>query len=484
MGKRVRKPTRREFLELSVGAAGALLVSGVGCEDDDDAADGAGRGAAGDAAEGAAATGETPVAGSAGQSPAATGGGAGSSAGVSGATGAGGSGATGAGGSGGIDAGGISGQGAAGGAGQGAAGRSDGGIAGDAGVDADGTDASSSAGRRGYQIFSPGQLGRLRIKNRLFRAATWEGVAENGEVSDAYVAMQREIAEGGIGLNITGFLAPMEEDSQTNQIHVFDERHVRGLRRVSDAVHAVDPDSKIMAQIGHTGFARNPSSWSVDEIQEIVTAFAHAIRRLQEAGWDGVELHGAHGFLLSCFISPFTNDRTDQYGGSVENRVRMVREIVEQARPMVGGYFPIIIKLNSEEDVTGGIDIGSFPEVAREIEDAGFNAIDVSGSDCVQTGIDRIEEEAYFQAGADAIDVDIPVMVVGGNRTIDYMEELMQQSDVDFYGLSRPLIREPGLPNRWLEGTGNGTANCVSCNQCLIAIALGERVRCVRDEPT
>ena len=350
-------------------------------------------------------------------------------------------------------------------------------------------------GRAGYKVFSEGSIGGMRVKNRLVRSATMSSAASEGVPSVTYKEMHATLAKGGVGILITGFMLPSKGDLYAynpKQIRVYDDQHIQGLKEVADLVHATDSQCRLVAQIGHSGEAVSPSgiNWphrrqvrqlSTQEVEAIANDTAHAIRRVREAGFDGAEIHGAHGYLVSSFLSPFTNKRTDKYGGSLQNRVRMVSEIVEQARDRVGSGFPILIKLNSEEPVPGGITPATFPDLAEEIEKTGVDAIDVSGSDCIKPDIDTIEEETYFLRGARAAEVDIPIILTGGNRTIDHMEALLKQNGIDFFGLSRPLIREPDLPNRWLAGRGDASATCISCNECLGVISRGEPVYCVQD---
>ena len=350
-----------------------------------------------------------------------------------------------------------------------------------------------SEDRVNYKVFSDGAIGGMRVKNRLVRSATMISAASMGVPSDVYRDMHGELAKGGVGVLITGFMLPTESDAlNPNQIHVYDDRHIQGLREAADIVHAADSRCRLVAQIGHSGEFVSPSgikwpwkrqgkSLSTEEVEAIVTDTAEGVRRVRDAGFDGVELHGAHGYLVSSFLSPFTNRRTDKYGGSLENRVRIVGEMMDQARERVGTGFPILIKLNSDEAVPGGITPASFPDLAEAVEKTGVDAIDVSGSDCLKLDIDTIEEETYFLRGARAADVDIPVIVTGGNRTIDHMEALLRQNGIDFFGLSRPLIREPDLPNRWLASRGDASAECISCNRCFGVIMQGEPAYCVQE---
>jgi len=206
---------------------------------------------------------------------------------------------------------------------------------------------------------------------------------------------------------------------------------------------------------------------------------------MKALGFDGVQLHAAHGGLLSCFLSPYTNRRDDVYGGSVKNRARMVREIVSGAREKVGD-FPILIKMNGTDYVPGGIGVEDLPELAQEMQSCGVDAIEVSGGmwDCLarteeelgfrpapapesHTRIERPDKQSYFLKYAERLDLDIPVILVGGNRDVERLEEIVRGDKVDFVALCRPLISEPDLPQRWLEGRGKNTTDCISCNACL-----------------
>jgi 2,4-dienoyl-CoA reductase-like NADH-dependent reductase (Old Yellow Enzyme family) len=209
-----------------------------------------------------------------------------------------------------------------------------------------------------------------------------------------------------------------------------------------------------------------------------VAQFAQAARRVKEDGFDGVEIHGAHGYLLSSFLSPFTNTRTDKYGGSMKNRARIVREIVAQARTLVGNGFPILIKMNCDDNVEGGINLDSFPALAKEIEKSGVQAIEVSGNDAARGP----GEESYFLKYAQRLDLKVPVILTGGNRSIERLEQVIKTRAADFFGMARPLIREPDLPNRWLEARGDDKAACISCNRCLDGFRQGKITRCRVDE--
>ena len=206
---------------------------------------------------------------------------------------------------------------------------------------------------------------------------------------------------------------------------------------------------------------------------------------MKASGFDGVQLHAAHGGLLSCFLSPYTNRRTDEYGGSTANRARIVREIVARARAKVGDW-PILIKANCTDYVKGGMDIDTFPRWPRKSRLAAWTRLK-SAAACGTAwsgprrnwdfgpsprpnrtrASDGPKSKAISCATRRACNLEIPVILVGGNRNIERLEEIVRGGRVDFVALCRPLIREPDLPNRWLEGRGGKTTRCISCNSCI-----------------
>ncbi|MBW2063250.1 MAG: NADH:flavin oxidoreductase, partial [Deltaproteobacteria bacterium] len=350
-------------------------------------------------------------------------------------------------------------------------------------------------GRGDYKVFSAGQIGTMSVKNRLVRSATMIAAAARGRPTEEYIQMYRELARGGVAVIITGFMIPSRTDFRYGrQIFVYNDSHISGLQRVAEAIHETDSECRLVAQIGHSGASVSPSGikwpfpWkkkgralTTDEVDAIVNDFADAIWRVKTAGFDGVELHGAHAYLLSTFLSPLTNKRTDQYGGSLEKRVHIIRAIMDKARKRVGPDFPIMIKLNSDDNAAKGIRPENFPALANEIVKTGVVALDVSGNDCMKEDIENIEDEAYFFPGAKALDVKTPIILTGGNRSVDHMEKLLKTNEIDFLGMARPLIREPDLPNRWLKGRGDKKATCISCNGCFGAIMQGKTAYCIQE---
>jgi 2,4-dienoyl-CoA reductase-like NADH-dependent reductase (Old Yellow Enzyme family) len=364
-------------------------------------------------------------------------------------------------------------------------------------IDPEKNDSGNAAlpeGRETYTVFSPGQIGTMAVKNRLVRSATMIAAAGGGRPTEEYIEIYRELARGGVAVIITGFMIPTQADARyARQIFVYDDDHISGLRRFAEAIHETDSECRLVAQIGHSGETVSPSGikwpfpWkrkgralATDEVDAIVADFADAIWRVKTAGFDGVELHGAHAYLLSSFLSPLTNKRTDQYGGSLEKRVHIVQAIMDRARERVGPDFPILIKLNSDDNAARGIQPENFSALANEIIKTRVAAIDVSGNDCLKEDIEDIEDESYFFPGARTLAFKTPIILTGGNRSIDHMEKLLNTSEIDFFGMARPLIREPDLPNRWLAGSGDESAACISCNQCFGAIMQGQTAYCTQ----
>jgi 2,4-dienoyl-CoA reductase-like NADH-dependent reductase (Old Yellow Enzyme family) len=364
--------------------------------------------------------------------------------------------------------------------------------------------------RENYVIFQEGSIGKLTVKNRLVRSATCEYQMEaDGRVTDKVLDVYRNLAQGGVGMIITGLMAihPRAKGVK-GQICIYNEVCAAEASKIADAVHQTDPSCRVIAQLCHPGrqityenlmadcvgpsevesplLVRKARALSVEEIESIVRNFIDAIDRAKQSGFDGVQLHAAHGYLLNSFLSPYTNRRTDEYGGSIENRVRIIKEIVLGAREKVGD-FPILIKINCDDHVEGGIRKEDLPEIIKEIEATGVDAIEVSGAmwDCLvhtkeelgfvpiplpeaRTQIKSLDKQSYYYDYVKNLRVSIPIILVGGHRNIERMETILQEGVVDFLSLSRPLIAEPELPNRWKQGIGNDNASCISCNACIV----------------
>lgn len=374
--------------------------------------------------------------------------------------------------------------------------------------------------RRAYKVFSEGKIAGMKIKNRLVRSATFEAaMAGNGRVTKRMLSLYRDLAEGGVGMIITGHMAVMPQGkAAAKQTSIYSDEFIPEIARIADTVHRCGDGCKVIAQLSHVGRqvlsmtakldrlqtrAVGPSAvgspilkmqareLSLEEIRQVVQAFTDGIVRVKKAGYDGVQLHAAHGWLLSSFISPYTNKRSDRYGGTMPNRVRIIREIIDGARKKVG-KFPILIKINCDDQIKGGVDMDSFPALAREIVKSGVDAIEVSGGmwDCLacseeelgfppmpipeaRTRINAPEKQSYFLKYAESLRLSVPVILVGGNRNIERMEAILKKGRVSFLALSRPLITEPGLPRRWLEGRGGEASRCASCNSCLMTTVIG-----------
>jgi 2,4-dienoyl-CoA reductase-like NADH-dependent reductase (Old Yellow Enzyme family) len=304
----------------------------------------------------------------------------------------------------------------------------------------------------------------------------------------------RALAAGGVGLIVTGFIA-VSPGGRINDFGAMadDDRQVENLRLIVQAVRRADPDCKVVAQLAHVGpnarvvepVAASSKPWrsglaapralTTGDVEQITRLFARAAARAKEAGFDGVQLHAAHGYLLSTFLSPYTNIRTDKYGGSFAHRARIIREIVARTRRLAGNRFPILVKMNCDDQVEGGLNLDTFPAAAREVVKAGAQVLEVSGANPCRTNLSDPAQHSYFLKYAQALPARVPVILTGGNRSIDRLEKLCRAGGADFFGLSRPLLREPDLPRRWLEGRGGEDAACPSCSQCIQALSAGDR---------
>jgi 2,4-dienoyl-CoA reductase-like NADH-dependent reductase (Old Yellow Enzyme family) len=232
---------------------------------------------------------------------------------------------------------------------------------------------------------------------------------------------------------------------------------------------------------------------TTEEVSATVRAFGQAAARAKEAGFDGVQLHAAHGYLLSEFLSPFFNKRDDEYGGSIDNRARIVLDAVRNVRAAVGDEFPVLVKINSTDMLEGGFTIEDMLQIAAMLESAGVDAIELSGGTSLALylgnpniswarvyPLDTADKEAYYREAAKLYreKILIPLMLVGGIRSFEVAEQLVEEGTTDYVSLCRPLIREPNLINRW-EAGDTRRSECISDNGCIGALVAGEGAHCV-----
>jgi 2,4-dienoyl-CoA reductase-like NADH-dependent reductase (Old Yellow Enzyme family) len=226
---------------------------------------------------------------------------------------------------------------------------------------------------------------------------------------------------------------------------------------------------------------------TLEDIKAAVEAFGNAAGRAREAGFDGVQIHAAHSYLLSQFLSPAFNQRDDAYGGPIKNRVRILVEVVEAIRKRVGQDYPLLIKINSRDFLEGGLELEDALRAGAMLKEAGLDAIEISGGTYasgelmpIRKGIKKEEDEAYFKTEARAFkeQIDLPIILVGGIRSFHIAEGIVNDHIADYISLCRPLIREPALINRWRSGDLN-KSTCVSDTKCLRPALSGKGVYCV-----
>jgi 2,4-dienoyl-CoA reductase-like NADH-dependent reductase (Old Yellow Enzyme family) len=360
-------------------------------------------------------------------------------------------------------------------------------------------------------LFSPGKIGNVQIKNRIIRSATFMRKAERyGQVGQSHIDCYKRLAEGGVGLIITGFVSVDPGGTAApNQASLIDDSYIPGHQKLTKIIHDIS-EVKIAAQLGHTGrqgyhpkyppvapspifykgTGLTPRELSTEEVEGISKIFIDASRRAYESEYDIVQLHGAHGYLLSNFISPFTNLRTDIYGGNTENRTKILVSIYEGIRDEVGKEFPIIIKLQTQDFIQNGLNLDEAVKVAEILSKTGYDAIEPSGGigeSFVDSKITypslvvrKPEDENYFLPNIQKIKPiahKSKLILMGGIKNPVSADKLLKEDAVDFISMSRPLIREPNLPNRWKNGDLT-PAKCIRCNTCYMAMMSGE-VHCV-----
>jgi len=361
------------------------------------------------------------------------------------------------------------------------------------------------------KLFESSSIKAMQLSNRFVRSATWEGMAgDDGAVTPRIVEMMTNLATGGVGLIISSHAYVRPEGQATpRQIGIHKDELTSGLQGMTAAIHACG--GKIVMQLAHAGnfapeeligqpplvvsdfegLASSPRrEITARDIQEIVSAFADAAGRARKAGCDGIQLHSAHGYFLSQFLSPIFNKRRDDYGGSVANRARIHLEIIHAMRESVGKDYPILIKMNCQDFQENGLSLEESIEAAGLLSNAGLDAIELSGGLLTggklspsRPGINTEEKEAYFKEELRAFRkaIHIPLILVGGIRSFEVAERLVEDGMADYISMSRPFIREPGLVNRWKAGDRR-KADCRSDNLCFRPGFEGDGIYCVSME--
>jgi 2,4-dienoyl-CoA reductase-like NADH-dependent reductase (Old Yellow Enzyme family) len=341
------------------------------------------------------------------------------------------------------------------------------------------------------RLFEPGNLGKLQLANRMVRSATAEYMSDlEGRPPKALADLYAELARGGVGLIITGHCFVHEGGRcHLHMTGAHRDDFLPDLEELARAVH--DEDGLLVMQINHGGRQcaadaipgspvapspvsavrgkERPEELTEEGIKEIIAAFADAAGRAKAAGFDGVQIHAAHGYLINQFNSPAANWRGDRWGSTPARRMRFLEEVAAAIRDQVGNDYAVLIKLGMEDFVRDGLTLKDSAEIVSHLADWGIDAVEVSGGigrTSARKDILQPEDEAYFlDAARQARQVtDLPIILVGGMRSKQIMEDVLGEGTADFISMSRPLIREPDLPRRFREGQERST--CISCNLC------------------
>ncbi|MEU0463654.1 NADH:flavin oxidoreductase [Amycolatopsis sp. NPDC006131] len=376
-------------------------------------------------------------------------------------------------------------------------------------------------------VFAPARLGPVELRNRIIKAATFEGATPDALVTDRLIEFHRRPARGGVGMTTVAYCAVSPEGRTDRHQIWMREEALPGLRRLTEAVHA--EGAAVSAQIGHAGPVANAASnrlpalapgrfpnplgmrmtraATVDDLARVVRAHASAARFAVEAGFDAVEIHFGHNYLVSSFLSPRLNRRRDDYGGSLANRARLALEVARAVRDEVGSRIAVTAKLNMDDGVPGGFWLDESVQVARWLEaDGTVDALELTAGSSllnpmylftgdapvrefaaafpqpVRLGIRAVGgaflksypfQEAYLldRARQFRAAVDLPLILLGGITRLETMERAMDEG-FQFVAMARALLREPDLPLRLRSGA---RSLCVHCNRCMPTIYRGTR---------
>ncbi|KPM52092.1 NADH:flavin oxidoreductase [Frankia sp. R43] len=379
------------------------------------------------------------------------------------------------------------------------------------------------------EVFAPAALGPITLRNRVIKSATFEGRTPDALVTDELIEFHREVAAGGVGMTTVAYCA-VAPGGRTDRHQIWMRpQAVPGLRRLTDAVHA--HGAAASAQIGHAGPVANAASNrapalapsrmfsplamrpvqvpDIDGIARVVAAHADAAKLAEQAGFDAVELHFGHNYLVSSFLSPRLNRRGDRYGGPLENRARLAREVARAVREAVGGRLAVIAKLNMEDGVSGGLTVPESLQVAVRLEaDGALDALELTAGSSLLNPMLLFHGDAPRKSFAKGLppparwgfrlvgrsflreypyrdgfllerarqfrrELSMPLVLLGGITNLAMMREAMAEG-FDFVAMGRALLREPDLLLR-IQAEESTRSACVHCNECMPTIYSGTR---------
>ena len=346
------------------------------------------------------------------------------------------------------------------------------------------------------KLFEPGRIGTMQLKNRIVMPPMDGGFgAADGSVTQRMIDYYVERAKGGVGLIIIHIVCvdyPQGKAGQS-QISIDQDKYIPGMARLAESIQ--DYGAKTVVQLHHAGRQTTPGATdglqpvapspvpcsflkvqprelSYDEIQKLVGKFISAAVRVKKAGFDGVQLHGAHGYLIGQFMSPISNKRVDGYGGDLGRRMRFPIEIIKGIRANVGPDFPIMIRFSADEFIAGGVNLEEGKRIARVLEKAGVDALCVS-SGIYATMTTELEPMSFKQGWrvylAEEIKkvVQVPVTTVGVIRIPEMANDILGKGKADFVEIGRGLVADPEWPKKAFEGRLEDIRKCITCNNCI-----------------
>jgi len=362
-------------------------------------------------------------------------------------------------------------------------------------------------------LFRPVKINGMRLKNRLVVPPMGTGFAEeDGSVSDRLIKYHEARAKGGFGLITLEVTAVdgVEGKGSLHQLSIFDDRFIPGLKRLVDRLH--NAGAKVGIQLYHPGrvtlpailgglrpvapspipdpiWRQAPRELTIQDIKRLVELFAQGARRAKESGFDAIELHGAHGYLISQFMSGYANKRTDEYGGGFEGFIRFPVEIIRRIRQLVGPDFPIFFRISGDELVPMGRTVTESVEVAKRLVQEGVNVIDVSIGVMESSAVTSAppDMEQGFNAGMAAAfkkALSVPIIAVGRINDPDIAEEIVGSGKADLVAIGRQSLTDPDWPNKVAKGQKNDIVKCISCNEgCIEGIVIWGRpmITCVQN---